>query len=65
MAGLAERLYEAVCANPGETMAVLIAKVGGSARTLHRPMWLLKRSERVRSVGERQHTRYFPMVSKE
>jgi hypothetical protein len=61
---LAEKLYEAVRANPGETMTVLMAKVGGTARALNRPMTVLKRAGRVRSVGERHHTRYYPMVSK-
>lgn len=36
--------------------------VGAPARTLHRPMMLLKRAGRVRSVGTRHATRYFPAV---
>lgn len=59
---LSERLYEAVCAKPGETMSVLREDVGASARDLHRPMTLLKRSGCVRSVGSQHHTRYFPMT---
>ncbi len=59
---LGERFYKAVCAKPGEMMAVLAADVGATARELNRPMILLKRSGRVRSVGARQHTRYFPMA---
>jgi len=63
IAALSEQLYEAVCAKPGETMSVLGAGVGLSARELHRPMALLKRSGRVRSVGTRHLTRYFPMMN--
>jgi len=59
---LAERFYSAVCANPGETMRVLSAQVGASARDLHRPVRVLKREGLVRSAGQRQHTRYFPMT---
>jgi hypothetical protein len=63
MAALAEQLYHAVCANPGETIAAIAAEVGASARELHRPMSLLKRDGRVRSVGARSFTRYFPMTN--
>ena len=63
VAALGERLYEAVCTNPGEGMKVLMADVGGTARELHRPMTLLKRAGRVRSVGQRRLTRYFPMAT--
>jgi len=61
LAGLCERLYAAMCKAPGETMMVLAPAVGCSARDLHRPMALLKRAGRVRSVGRRQGTRYYPM----
>src|SRR5262249_49335989 len=64
IAALGERLYRAGCANPGTGMIALAAEVGGSARELHRPMALLKRAGRVRSVGARHLTRYFPMASK-
>jgi len=60
VAALAERLYQAVCAKPGETMAVLAADVGASARALHRPMTNLRRAGRIRSVGQRHLSRYFP-----
>lgn len=64
VSALGERLYEAVVANPGALMTVLAPLVGATARELHRPATLLRRAGRVRSVGERQETRYFPMVSK-
>jgi len=63
IAALGDRFYQAVCAKPGETMTVLAADVGASARELHRPMSLLKRDGRVRSVGQRHRTRYFPVGS--
>ena len=63
VAALGERLYRAVCDHPGESMAVLSGELGASARELHRPMALLRRAGRVRSVGERHATRYFPMVT--
>ena len=61
IAALEERLYEAICAHPGETMAVIAEAVGASARDLNRPATVLRRTGRVRSVGQRQYTRYFPM----
>ena len=59
---LSERFYEVLCRMPGETMTVLGPTVGVTARELHRPMTLLKRAGRVRSVGTRHATRYFPTV---
>jgi len=64
LVALGERLYAATCDAPGETMTVLAPAVGCSARELHRPMTLLKRAGRVRSVGSRQGTRYYPMGEK-
>jgi hypothetical protein len=64
MAQVAERLLEAVQACPGETMNVIAARVGEPPRALNRPMVHLKRAGRVRSAGERNLTRYFPMVVK-
>ena len=62
LVSLGERLYAAMCNAPGETMLVLAPAVGASARELQRPMALLKRTGRARSVGRRQGTRYYPMV---
>jgi hypothetical protein len=60
VSAIGERLYRAVCARPGEGMGVLARELGASARELHRPMALLKKAGRVRSVGQRSLTRYFP-----
>ncbi len=65
LATLAEQLYAAVCATPGETMMVLAAKLGTSPRSLQIPSKRLRRAGRVRSAGRRQHTRYFPMSGDE
>ena len=62
VADLADRFYEVVSETPGETMSVLANRVGASPRELHRPVANLKRVGQVRSVGERQRTRYFPMA---
>ena len=63
MAALAERVYEAVRAKPGETMTTIAAHVGQTPLALSRPMAFLKKSGRVRSAGQRHLTRYFPMAS--
>ena len=63
VAALGERFYRAVCAKPGETMTVLSLEVGASARELHRSVTLLKQAGRVRAVGSRSLTRYFPMAN--
>lgn len=58
---LGERFYELLCKKPGSTMAVYSAELGVTSSELHRPVALLKRAKLVRSVGERQATRYFPL----
>jgi hypothetical protein len=64
LSALGERLYEAVRAQPGETMAVLAPELGCSPRELHRPMAVLKHAGRVRSVGQRHQTRYYPTAAR-
>jgi len=61
IAALGERLYEAICRHPGETMAVIAPAVGASPRELRRSSTLLRRAGRVRTVGQRHGMRYFPM----
>lgn len=63
MAALEKRLYEAVCACPGETMAAISARAGETTLELKLPMIHLKKTGRIRSAGERNFTRYFPMAS--
>jgi hypothetical protein len=64
LSALGDRLYEAVRAQPGETMAVLAPELGCTPRELHRPMAALKEAGRVRSVGQRHQTRYYPTMSR-
>jgi hypothetical protein len=62
--GLAERLAVAVCAKPGSTMAVLAVELGATVQKLERPAQRLKKAGRIRAVGERNMTRYFPLPAK-
>jgi DNA-binding IclR family transcriptional regulator len=64
VAGLGEKVLEAVQACPGETMTTIAARVGEKPRALHRPMRHLKEAGRVRSAGERNFTRYYPMTGR-
>jgi hypothetical protein len=59
---LAQRLCAAVHASPGETMLVLAPKVGATPGELSVAVTRLRQQGRVRAVGQRQHTRYFPIV---
>jgi hypothetical protein len=63
IAALGERFYQAVCAKPGEGIAVLAAEVGASARELNRSVRYLRQAGLIRSVGQRHLTRYFPLAS--
>ncbi len=64
VAALGQRLYEAVYAKPGQTITELRAIIGGSTLELQLPMAQLKRAGRVRSVGARSSTRYFPLAER-
>ena len=57
-------LGEEICAHPGESMTVFAQEMGISARELQRPMSKLKAEGRIRRVGERNLTRYFPSVGR-
>jgi len=61
MATLCDRLYNAICAQAGEAMVVLAPVVGAKPRALNLPATYLKRAGRIRTVGQRQATRHFPM----
>src|SRR4051794_7426536 len=53
VSAIGERLYHAVCAHPGESMATLAKQLETAPRELQRPMALLREAGRVRSVGQR------------
>ena len=59
---LAERLYAAVESTPGETMGVLAPSLGVVAKELERPVKRLRKSGRIKTVGERSRMRYYPMA---
>lgn len=61
IAALSERLYEAVCKKPGELMAVFATELNSSANELQMPMRRLRNEDRVRGIGARPQTRYFPL----
>ena len=63
MAEVSERLYQTVCAKPGESKAALAAEVGMSMHELDKPMSHLRNAGKVRTVGQRHLTRYFPLVA--
>jgi len=63
VASLVEQFYAALRRSPGETMTTLAPQVGASPRALQVVVERLKRAGRVRSVGQRQFTRYFPMTT--
>ena len=60
---LSERLCSLIHERPGESMVTFAAELGVSIRALHRPMTMLKRAGRIRSVGQRHLTRYFPAIN--
>lgn len=60
LADLADQLAARVVDQPGESMASFAKHMGVSVRDMHRPMTMLKDQGRVRSVGQRTLTRYFP-----
>jgi hypothetical protein len=57
-----EQLCALVRARPGESIVRLAEEVGEPTGALQRPMAKLRAEGRVRSVGERHLTRYFPAV---
>lgn len=61
LAELAERLHAEIMAEPGELMAVYAKRLGSTIRKLSRPVAALKRARRLRTVGARNSTRYFPL----
>lgn len=63
LAALSERLHAAVCERPGETMSVLAAHLGMAPERLQVTVKRLKRAGRLRSIGQRPHTRYFPRTA--
>lgn len=59
---ICDGLCETVRTRPGATMAELAEQMGAQALRLQRPMARLKSTGRVRRVGQRHLTRYYPAV---
>jgi len=64
IAELGERFYTLVCQQPGEPMTTLAPLLGVTARELAQPIAGLKRAARIRSVGQRSETTYFPCIDR-
>jgi hypothetical protein len=62
LTALGEQFFRVLNSKPGETMTALAAEVGASPRELHRAVAHLKQAGRVRAVGQRSQTRYFPLA---
>jgi len=63
LVALGERFYTVLCHRPGETMATLAPQVGVAPRVLQVAVGRLRRDGRVRVIGKKQHTRYYPMAT--
>jgi hypothetical protein len=63
VAQLSESLYRAIAARPGAAMTELAADVGQTPMTLQIAVAQLRRQKQIRSAGQRQFTRYFPLLS--
>jgi hypothetical protein len=64
LGALCDRLHAAVCARPGESILALAEEMGVKWPELQKPMSKLRTQGRVRTVGERNMTRYFPAVAR-
>jgi len=63
LVALGERFYAVLCQRPGETMTTLAPQVGVTPRVLQVAVARLRRDGRLRAIGKRQHTRYYPMAT--
>lgn len=63
LVALGERFYAVLCRQPGETMTALAPQVGVAPRVLQVAVARLRRTGRVRAIGKRQGTRYYPMAT--
>ncbi len=61
LAALSDELFSAIADTPGESMPVLAERLGVDGRLLERPRILLTNAGRIKTVGRRQSTRYFPL----
>ena len=65
IAALEAKFFDAVLASPGEAMSVLAPRIGAPPSLLQVPLARLRSAGRLKTVGSRQFTRYFPIVGGE
>jgi hypothetical protein len=58
---LEKQFFDAVLVTPGEAMSVLAPRLGIAPNRLLVPVARLKSARRIKTVGSRQFTRYFPI----
>jgi hypothetical protein len=63
LVAMGERFYAVLCRLPGETMTTLAPKVGVTPQVLQVAVARLRRDGRVRAIGKRHQTRYYPMAT--
>ena len=63
LVALGERFYTVLCRQPGELMTTLAPHVGVAPRVLQVAVARLRREGRVRVIGKKQQTRYYPLVT--
>lgn len=63
LVALGEQFYAVLCQRPGETMTTLAPQVGVAPRVLQVAVARLRRDGRVRVIGKKQQTRYYPMAT--
>jgi transposase-like protein len=63
LVALGERFNIVLCQRPGETMTTLAPQVGVAPRVLQVAVTRLRRDGRVRVIGKKQQTRYYPMAT--
>ena len=61
IAVLKKRLYEIVCERPGEAIVVLAKQITSTPKELQVPIARLKAEGLLKTVGQRQAMRYFPL----
>lgn len=58
---LETQLLAAVCASPGQSLAVLAPRVGAKPSALRVPVVRLKEKKQIKLIGQGQSTCYFPV----
>ena len=59
---MTDELYERIVASPGGAMSKFAEELGRKVTELQVPISMLKKQKRVRTIGDRQSMRYFPVA---